>query len=227
MVKIFYTYELIDPRNNVIFYVGKGQGNRMYRHLQTVKNNKIPNNNKHLFNKLKQLLSENIEPLYNKFFESTNEEEALREEIRRISEIGLENLCNLTSGGLGVKSNLEIRNKISKNHADISGKNNPMYGKHHTIDTKNKMSEIVSIRYKNKHNHPWHGKRFSYEHRQKLSILKLKERQIYTFRCKFCDNEYCMELTHNEFKRHKDRQFCSRKCVTLSLNERKKRCKEI
>lgn len=36
----------------------------------------------------------------------------------------------------------ESRRKISKNHADISGANNPMYGKTHTQETKNKISTI-------------------------------------------------------------------------------------
>ena len=35
----------------------------------------------------------------------------------------------------------ESRNKMSENHADISGEKNPFYGKHHTADAKKKMSE--------------------------------------------------------------------------------------
>ena len=30
--KIWYVYELVDPRNSSVFYVGKGIGNRMYYH---------------------------------------------------------------------------------------------------------------------------------------------------------------------------------------------------
>ncbi len=29
-----YVYVLVDPRNNCIFYVGKGSGNRVYQHAQ-------------------------------------------------------------------------------------------------------------------------------------------------------------------------------------------------
>lgn len=29
-----YVYVLVDPRNNCIFYVGKGSGNRVYQHVQ-------------------------------------------------------------------------------------------------------------------------------------------------------------------------------------------------
>ena len=30
----FYVYALVDPRDNQIFYVGKGSGNRVYQHAQ-------------------------------------------------------------------------------------------------------------------------------------------------------------------------------------------------
>ncbi len=48
----YYVYELIDPRNSKIFYVGKGKEKRMYSHISRVKNGKIPNKNKHLFHKM-------------------------------------------------------------------------------------------------------------------------------------------------------------------------------
>ena len=35
----------------------------------------------------------------------------------------------------------KTRIKISKNHVDINGENNPMYGKHHTEETRRKVSE--------------------------------------------------------------------------------------
>ena len=31
-MNIFYLYHLIDPRNQIPFYVGKGKNNRMYDH---------------------------------------------------------------------------------------------------------------------------------------------------------------------------------------------------
>ena len=30
----FYVYSLIDPRNNKIFYIGKGSGNRVFQHCE-------------------------------------------------------------------------------------------------------------------------------------------------------------------------------------------------
>ena len=49
---------------------------------------------------------------------------------------------NLTIGGSGsngFKHTEKSRIKISLNHADISGEKNPMYGKHHSEESKSKM----------------------------------------------------------------------------------------
>ncbi len=32
-----YVYRLIDPRNGETFYVGKGQGNRVFQHIKCIK----------------------------------------------------------------------------------------------------------------------------------------------------------------------------------------------
>ena len=38
-----YVYTLVDPRDNHIFYVGKGSGNRVYQHAQAVLVDDSPN----------------------------------------------------------------------------------------------------------------------------------------------------------------------------------------
>ena len=48
---------------------------------------------------------------------------------------------NLQLGGSGGKHNETTRLKMSINHADVSGENNPMYHKNHSFETKIKMSE--------------------------------------------------------------------------------------
>ena len=42
----------------------------------------------------------------------------------------------------GITFSKETRKKMSQNHADISGKNNPNYGKHLSKEAKRKMSEV-------------------------------------------------------------------------------------
>lgn len=54
---------------------------------------------------------------------------------------------NFTKGGdgsTGYKHSEEAKQKISKNHADVSGENNPFYGKKHTEENKKKISESLT-----------------------------------------------------------------------------------
>ena len=53
---------------------------------------------------------------------------------------------------MGHEVSLESREKISKNHADISGENNGMYGKHHTDEAKNKVSNANKGRISHRRN---------------------------------------------------------------------------
>lgn len=50
-------------------------------------------------------------------------------------------LCGEKAGRYNVPFTDESRKKISENHIDVSGANNPMFGKHHTEETKHKISE--------------------------------------------------------------------------------------
>lgn len=124
--KDYYVYHLIDPRNNLPFYVGKGKDDRMYDHEKSVLNNKFPNGNKFLYNKIKKLLKENKIIVYKKIIENVNELEALNVEICEIKKYGRKDnktgyLCNLTDGGesfLGFKQTPKhIRKRVDKRMA--------------------------------------------------------------------------------------------------------------
>jgi len=56
------------------------------------------------------------------------------------------------------------KQKMSDNHADVSGENNPMFGKYHSDESKQKMSD-----WQNSKNHPMLGKHPSNETIQKIS----------------------------------------------------------
>jgi len=60
----------------------------------------------------------------------------------------------------------ESKKKMSDNHKDISGENNPMYGKHHSKESCEKMSM-----HRMGENNPFYGKSPSEEHIQKLKNL--------------------------------------------------------
>ncbi|GJQ43921.1 MAG: hypothetical protein JETCAE03_34190 [Ignavibacteriaceae bacterium] len=96
----YYTYELIDPRDNKVFYVGKGTNKRMYSHYASVKNGNIMRN-ENFSQKLKELVDNNLKPIYKKVIETNIEQEAFDKEIELIKQYGKNNLCNLTDGGEG------------------------------------------------------------------------------------------------------------------------------
>jgi len=54
---------------------------------------------------------------------------------------------NLRSGGLISKHSQETIQKIKENHADISGENNPFYGKRHSEETIKKIKETLNGRF--------------------------------------------------------------------------------
>lgn len=57
----------------------------------------------------------------------------------RNSKMHPESKRKISEAKMGHTVTAETREKISKNHADMSGKNNPMYGKRHSKETKDKI----------------------------------------------------------------------------------------
>lgn len=140
----YYVYQLIDPRSNIVFYVGKGTGNRAYTHNEF----KDGNNNYYKDNAIKELHHQGLEPTVEivKYF--VNEQEAYDYEDSLIESIGIDNLTNITEGARppskqGWRPSAETLAKRSaslkgierteewKKNLSLSkqGANNPMYGK--------------------------------------------------------------------------------------------------
>ena len=167
---MYYVYGLIDPRNDLPFYIGKGKGNRALSHLQNKSDiNQIAKN------KINKIRSIGLEP-YIKYYhnnilceqEAYDLEENLIENYKIISEGGiLTNICknnrppnleNITYEERYKERSCIIKKKIiqtrrlgkgwckkTKEQKDkisllTRGENNPFYGKKHTEETKNKIS---------------------------------------------------------------------------------------
>jgi hypothetical protein len=150
----FYVYQLIDPRNNTPFYIGKGHGKRMYFHERLVRHGKIPNGNLHLYYKIRKLHQLGITILYKKVVDNVNEEISLLVEKEEIQRLGRTNLCNLTDGGDGI-SGLKFSEESKRKMSATAKKrlenphNHPMYGKKHTEYSKSRMSDSNKIRFSN------------------------------------------------------------------------------
>lgn len=109
---MYYVYKLIDPRDNSVFYVGKGKDNRMYKHEKSVRVGRVPNGNKNLFNKIKEIIDLRLDIIYVKVFESSDEKQAYSHENSLINEIGVDNLCNVVDDKMliGMCSNTKNSN---------------------------------------------------------------------------------------------------------------------
>lgn len=168
----FYVYSLKDPITNIPFYVGKGRLGRMYVHEKLVRNNKIPNGNRELFDKIKSiLLHSNI--IYEKIYENLNNSDALKQERIHIQRFGRRDintgiLLNKSDGGKG-SGNLSIETRRKIQQANI--------GKTASIETRKKLSNYAINRPKehsDKISAKCRGRAVSIETKHKISVAKKK-----------------------------------------------------
>jgi hypothetical protein len=115
---MYYVYALIDPRDNTIFYVGKGQKDRASVHTKLVKLGK-PSENPYKDNVIKNILNEGLEPIIDYVLHTSNEADAYKLEEDLIKQYGrrkydeggiLTNLCENATPPHGEYS-LERRQK--------------------------------------------------------------------------------------------------------------------
>jgi len=125
----YYVYIYLDPRKKgkfiygdlefeyEPFYVGKGKGDRIYRHLHLYKSDYT---NEYKYNKIRKIKLENLEPVVIKIFDNLDEKNAFKKENETILKIGrLKNgpLINFSDGGegqSGYKHREEDKKKIGE-----------------------------------------------------------------------------------------------------------------
>lgn len=83
----------------------------------------------------------------------------------------------------GIPKSKEHKLHLSQNHANISGKNNPMYGKKHSKETRKKISNKAKLRIGEKNS--FFGKQHSKETKRKISekALLRPSKYKYTIYC--------------------------------------------
>ena len=94
----YYAYKLINTKDRLPFYVGKGYGTRMHSHKTEAFKDKKEWTNPHKCNKIRKMLSEGYSIQYD-YTLCKNENEAILLEKKWINTIGLDNLTNISAGG--------------------------------------------------------------------------------------------------------------------------------
>lgn len=154
-MNIYYVYQLIDPRNNKPFYIGKGSGNRAYSHNQFKDGNENPYKDR----VIRKLHEQGLEPIVKIIKYFNKEQQAYDYEEYLTEKIGLDNLTNMVVGARppskkGWKPSEETLKKRSQNLKGIErttewrqklslckqGSNNPMYGKKNPCSEEKRLS---------------------------------------------------------------------------------------
>ena len=179
---MYYVYELIDPRVNLPFYVGKGKDKRVYFHLSEKSRAKSDNFKK--FDKIKKIRKEGYEPEVKivQYFEDENDAYEYEEKLiktygrRDIDEGGiLTNICESSRPPkLKGRTYQEIygdkwEEQIQKRLKTKEERGNYGGVRKHTEETKRKISEKVAGK-----NNPNYGNHHSEETLSKIS-KSLKE----------------------------------------------------
>jgi len=161
-------YQLINSLTGKIFYIGKGSGKRLNKHIQIAKgNSKNKKRNPKLYNKINKILRNNGKVISLKIYESDDEAEVLKTEKKVIAKIGLKNLTNLTEGGEGTSYPNGFSEEHKKNIALARKRARKGKKRVWSEETKKKISDSLKGRTSN-----FKGKKLSEKSKLKMSLAK-------------------------------------------------------
>jgi hypothetical protein len=179
----YYVYELVIVPGEIVCYVGKGSGRRMWNHKRYAL--KPPSGTqKYLYRKLSEILASGKQFEPRKVFETDSELEALSEEQRRIVHYGLDSLFNFSSNRTGpVEDQINAARKqaMSKSRKEYVAKLKREKGYGMPPSTRSKISRSLKGRKKSdehcaKVSSAKKGKCFSGAHLKSLSEAAKKRR---------------------------------------------------
>lgn len=93
---MYYVYELIDPRDGQVFYIGKGKGRRRHDHERDAR--KGVHSRK--CERIRSIFADGMAVRHRIVSRHDDENEALQAEADAIAAIGLERLTNVMPGGI-------------------------------------------------------------------------------------------------------------------------------
>jgi hypothetical protein len=150
----YYVYHIINPNTNRIFYVGKGCGTRCKQHLTDKKQYA---HNKRLNGYIRNLIENNTPPIIIKIQENLNEDYAYELEEQEIKKYGR----------VGFEENGILLNILDSGRPPaFKGEEHPWYGRKHTEESKQKMSQTKKEYYAL---NPKVGTKHTEETKQKIS----------------------------------------------------------
>lgn len=94
-LRMYYVYELIDPRDRRPFYIGKGTGRRKHMHVRDARAGKIGKK----CERIREIIAAGLNVGVAIVREFDDEAAAYAFERRRIAKLGLSNLTNIAPGG--------------------------------------------------------------------------------------------------------------------------------
>jgi len=162
-MRIFTVYKIKCNLNDKVYigYTKNSVYKRFREHIRCAEKNEL---NK-FYNAIRYYGKDNFE--ISILFQSSDKNEALEMEIHCIKEYNaIESGYNTRKGGtdgsVGCKPGIvfteEHKRNISINHHNVSGENNPFYGKKHSEETKKK---IANREYPTGEKHRWYGNKCS------------------------------------------------------------------
>jgi len=105
----YYVYFLKDPRNDEVFYVGKGIGNRIFNHLNCAL--EVPDNSEKL-DRIRDIVESGQEVIHYILRHGLSESSSFEIEAAIIDFIGMGNLSNLQGGHYSSDFGLKTTNEI-------------------------------------------------------------------------------------------------------------------